>query len=61
MTDNDKNVTIEVSNADVSGKLVNDKIIKSFANCLLPLLRNYFDSAEGQAAYLEWKKQSEAK
>lgn len=37
--------------------VIPDFEIDSLARCLLPRLRDYFDSPEGQAAFEEWKRQ----
>ena len=34
---------------------VPDHVIESFARCLLPAIREYFDSEEGQKEYEKWK------
>ena len=33
---------------------VPDNVIKSFARCLLPAIREYFKSEEGQREYAKW-------
>lgn len=32
-----------------------DHVIASFARCLLPAIRGYFDSEEGKRKFAEWK------
>ena len=34
---------------------VPDHVIESFARCLLPTIREYFKSKEGQRDYTKWK------
>ena len=34
---------------------IQDNLIKSFAQCLLPAIREYFGSEEGQREYAQWK------
>ena len=36
---------------------VPDHVIESIARCILPGIRKYFDSEEGQREFDEWKKQ----
>jgi hypothetical protein len=36
-----------------------DNLIKSFAQCLLPAIREYFGSEEGQREYAQWKAEQE--
>ena len=35
--------------------------IEALARCLLPAIRSYFESAEGKAAFAEWKAQQDTK
>ena len=39
--------------------VIPDFAIDSMARCLLPQVQAYFASAEGQAAFEEWKRQQE--
>ncbi len=32
-----------------------DHVIESFARCILPAIRKYFDSEEGQREFAAWK------
>lgn len=32
-----------------------DEVIESLARCILPSIRAYFESEEGQKEYMEWK------
>lgn len=60
MADKIKNEVHEVSTAENNNKLVvDDKIIRSIARCLLPLLRNYYESNNSQNSYKECESQSE--
>jgi len=36
-----------------------DHVIESFARCILPGIRKYFDSEEGQIEYSQWKDEKE--
>lgn len=36
-----------------------DHVIESFARCLLPAIREYFDSEEGQREFVQWKVEKE--
>ena len=38
---------------------VPDIMIKSFAHCLLPAIREYFGSEKGQLEYAQWKAEKE--
>lgn len=39
---------------------VPDYVIESFARCLLPVIREYFDSEEGQGEFAKWKAEKES-
>lgn len=45
----DKKTSIEVP----------DYVIESFARCILPAIRDYFDSEEGQREYSQWRVKKE--
>lgn len=36
-------------------------VYESFARCLLPLIKTYYDSDEGKKAFKEWKEKKDAK
>ena len=36
---------------------VPDHAIESFARCILPAIREYFESEEGQREFAKWKEQ----
>ena len=45
---------VNVKNSDVKDE-VPANVIEALARCLLPAIRLYFESEEGQAAFEEWK------
>ncbi len=51
---------VNVKNSDVKDE-VPANVIEALARCLLPAIRSYFESEEGQAAFEEWKSQRDAK
>ena len=38
-----------------------DHAIEKMARCLLPMIRTYYESTEGQAELAEWNKEKDAK
>ena len=43
-----------------SGMEIPDYAIERIARCLLPMIREYYESAEGQAALAAWNKKEDA-
>jgi len=53
----------DMMSADNSKWDIPDEVIESFARCILPSIRAYFDSEEGKREFAEWqaeKKKAEA-
>ena len=42
-----------------SHAVIPDHVVESLARCLLPKLRAFYDSEDGQHAFAEWKVQQE--
>ena len=43
-----------------SGMEIPDYAIERIARCLLPMIREYYESAEGKAALAAWNKEEDA-
>jgi hypothetical protein len=43
-----------------SGMEIPDYAIERIARCLMPMIREYYESAEGQAALAAWNKKEDA-
>ena len=43
-----------------SGMEIPDYAIERIARCLLPMIRDYYESSEGQAALATWNKKEDA-
>lgn len=48
-----------VMSADKPMPDIPDEVIESLARTILPSIRKYFDSEEGQREFAEWKEQQE--
>lgn len=57
MVTDDQSNPAQPSESEDQDIAVPDFEIDALARCLLPKLREYFASAEGQAAFEEWKRQ----